>query len=745
MQELRRYSHVRNTVCWIGAGLILSGCFMEESIEEAGVGLETANELSGSVGDGPVVGAKIRVLRNDGELLADLESDFAANYNISFKTKGKYYPLTLEANDGTDMVTFLAPDFKLSSAVLAPGKKTVANINPFTTIALETAGEMPGGRNASNIKDALEIAVVQLNSGLDTLVSTSPMSAKINATNITEIVKASETLGETIRRTRDALLAVGQPATGDTVVQSLGSDLTDSVVDGIGGARADERIAAVSTIAAAQTAIESMRNQLHVNGSDATTLMTSAIENVIAGVPQLTLAELAATENVIRQARIGVIAAEQISPSSEMTELRYAVSNLQPGMLPSAAISVLPQNASQLLDNVLLAVAAGDSSTLDTVNDTARTGGAVSPENGAPTIQGSPATIVSVGAVYGFEPVADDPDGDALAFSISGKPIWANFDSLSGSLSGTPGAADIGPNSSIVISVSDGQYNTSMTAFSITVEQLATNSPPTISGSAQAMVTAGSPYDFTPTTNDADGDTLTFSINNRPVWAGFSSSSGSLTGTPGVEDEGSYGNIVIAVTDGQQTASHAPFSITVVTANSPPQISGSPTISVVAGNVYDFTPTSSDPDGDPITFSVSALPRWANFDPTNGRLFGTPDAGDVGIHGGIVITASDGRDSMSLRPFDISVESIALGSATLTWIPPTENADGSPLTDLAGYKIYWGTAQGNYPNTVTIDNPGISAYVIENLVPGTYEFVTTAINAAGAESDYSNPAIKSIP
>ena len=235
MQELRRYSHVRNTVCWIGAGLILSGCFMEESIEEAGVGLETANELSGSVGDGPVVGAKIRVLRNDGELLADLESDFAANYNISVKTKGKYYPLTLEANDGTDMVTFLAPDFKLSSAVLAPGKKTVANINPFTTIALETAGEMPGGRNASNIKDALEIAVVQLNSGLDTLVSTSPMSAKINATNITEIVKASETLGETIRRTRDALLAVGQPATGDTVVQSLGSDLTDSVVDGIGG------------------------------------------------------------------------------------------------------------------------------------------------------------------------------------------------------------------------------------------------------------------------------------------------------------------------------------------------------------------------------------------------------------------------------------------------------------------------------------------------------------------------------
>ncbi len=202
MGKLQPLSIIRNTVYLLGPTLILSGCFMNEKVEEPGADLESDNELSGSVADGPVVGATIRVLRNDGELLAELESDSAAGYNITVRTKGKYYPLTIEARDGTDMVTSLAPDFEMFSAALEPGKKTVANVNPFTTIALEMTSDMVNGRTSSNIKAALDITVVQLNSGLDTLLSTSPMSTRIDASNITEIIKASETLAETIRRTR---------------------------------------------------------------------------------------------------------------------------------------------------------------------------------------------------------------------------------------------------------------------------------------------------------------------------------------------------------------------------------------------------------------------------------------------------------------------------------------------------------------------------------------------------------------
>jgi hypothetical protein len=84
------------------------------------------------------------------------------------------------------------------------------------------------------------------------------------------------------------------------------------------------------------------------------------------------------------------------------------------------------------------------------------------------------------------------------------------------------------------------------------------------------------------------------------------------------------------------------------------------------------------------------------------------------------------------------VNPVSLGSATLSWAPPTQNADGSPLTDLAGYKIYYGTSAGNYPNQVTINNPGITTYVIDNLQPNTWFFVMTSFNSSNMESDYSN-------
>jgi hypothetical protein len=93
-----------------------------------------------------------------------------------------------------------------------------------------------------------------------------------------------------------------------------------------------------------------------------------------------------------------------------------------------------------------------------------------------------------------------------------------------------------------------------------------------------------------------------------------------------------------------------------------------------------------------------------------------------------------------LDPFNITVTPVTNGAATLSWQPPTQNTDGTPLTDLAGFKIYWGTTPGEYPHSLTVENPGITAYVVENLVPATYYFVATALNTGGAESEASNMA-----
>jgi hypothetical protein len=131
--------------------------------------------------------------------------------------------------------------------------------------------------------------------------------------------------------------------------------------------------------------------------------------------------------------------------------------------------------------------------------------------NSAPTITGTPATKAAVGANYSLTPSAKDDDGDTLAFSIQNKPTWAQFNTATGALTGTPGAEATFAN--IVISVSDGKTSASLPAFSITV---ATAGASAGSGSSSGSSAAPTPVASGPNvalswnvpTETVDGQTL---------------------------------------------------------------------------------------------------------------------------------------------------------------------------------------------------------------------------------------------
>jgi hypothetical protein len=176
--------------------------------------------------------------------------------------------------------------------------------------------------------------------------------------------------------------------------------------------------------------------------------------------------------------------------------------------------------------------------------------------------------------------------------------------------------------------------------------------------------------------------------------------------------------------------------------NTAPTISGSPSTAINIGDIYSFIPVAADADGDGLTFSIENPPVWATFDNTSGELSGQPTLANVGVYTNILIRVSDGTDSAALPAFAISVDQIGTLSTTLTWTAPTQNEDGTELVDLAGYRIYWGTTPGVYTNSATIDTIGTTTYMVQNLSPGTYEFVATAYNTAGVESRYSSPATK---
>lgn len=368
-----------------------------------------------------------------------------------------------------------------------------------------------------------------------------------------------------------------------------------------------------------------------------------------------------------------------------------------------------------------------------------------------PTISGTPPTTDVVGTPYSFTPTASGPSGYTLTFSISGMPAWASFSTATGQLSGTPTTANVGSFANITISVSDGVGQASLAPFTITVSAPAstasTNAPPTISGAPPTAATVGTPYSFTPSASDTDGDTLSFSVQNLPAWASFNTTTGQLSGTPATANIGSFTNITISVSDGTTSASLAPFTLTVsAPPNSAPTISGAPVTAATVGTPYSFTPSASDTDGDALSFSVQNLPAWAIFSIATGTVSGTPTTANVGTYSNIVISVSDGYSSASLAPFSISVSQPASsGTATLTWTAPTTNTNGSALTDLAGYHIYYGTSPSALSTVVDIANPATTTYTVSSLASGTWYFAVNAYTTSGVESSLSNTGSKSVP
>ena len=312
-----------------------------------------------------------------------------------------------------------------------------------------------------------------------------------------------------------------------------------------------------------------------------------------------------------------------------------------------------------------------------------------------------------VGGNYNFTPAASDADNDQLTFSIANKPAWADFDTTDGRVSGTPADTDEGMHSGIEISVSDGNATATLAPFTIEVTAPPpSNSAPTISGTPASTVFAGNNYSFRPTATDADNDPLTFSVTNKPDWASFNSTNGRLHGTPASSDTGVYGGIEISVSDGSETASLGPFSIEVTSpppGNSAPQISGTPASSVEAGVYYNFIPTATDADNDPLSFSIVNKPAWAWFNNSTGQLHGTPDAGSEGVYGGIEIIVSDGSAAASLGPFSIEVTAPPNSAPTISgtpaatadvgvyysFIPTAADADNDPLTFSVVNKPAW--------------------------------------------------------
>jgi hypothetical protein len=186
---------------------------------------------------------------------------------------------------------------------------------------------------------------------------------------------------------------------------------------------------------------------------------------------------------------------------------------------------------------------------------------------------------------------------------------------------------------------------------------------------------------------------------------------------------------------------------------------------VVAGTGYTFQAVASDPEGNRLTFGARNLPAWLGLNSANGILTGTPTAAQVGTYANITISVTDGTSTVSLPPFTITVTAPAAtgsttggsagtttdtstttgtGTATLTWLKPMQNADGTPLTDLAGFIVKYGNSSTALDQRIAVNDPEMTRYTVTNLGRGTWYFTVVSYTVAGVESSHSDVVSKTI-
>jgi Putative Ig domain len=213
--------------------------------------------------------------------------------------------------------------------------------------------------------------------------------------------------------------------------------------------------------------------------------------------------------------------------------------------------------------------------------------------------------------------------------------------------------------------------------------------------------------------------------------------------------------VVVTLLSGCAKVSNAPQGAASLTSspqsNAAPAINGQPQNAVAAGSAYLFRPSASDPDGDDLSYSIQNKPGWAIFSPATGMLTGVPAVADAGIYANIIVSVSDGIATANLPAFSIAVSPIAgapsagTGLATLSWSAPTENTDGSALTDLAGYRVYAGASATSLAVAATLPQAAAPRFTVEGLPAGTWYFAVAAVNSSGVESPLSNIGSKTIP
>jgi hypothetical protein len=383
--------------------------------------------------------------------------------------------------------------------------------------------------------------------------------------------------------------------------------------------------------------------------------------------------------------------------------------------------------------------------------------------NTAPRITSTPATAAAVGARYSYPVQGSDPEGDALAYSLTEAPTGMSIDAASGLVGWTPTAAQLGSHR-VTVRVQDPGGLTASQAYTVTVS--AGNGPPQITSTPVTTATAGAAYRYTVAATDPNADTLAFALTQAPAGMVIQAATGVIDWTPTAGQIGSH-PVTVRAADPAGLAATQTFSVAVAAPNAAPQITSTPVTTATVGAPYAYDVNATDSNGDTLTYSLTQAPGGMTINAGSGLIGWTPSSGQTGSHA-VTVRVADPGGLAATQTFTIVVP-VPNAAPQITSAPVTTAPVGAayqydvdatdPNGDTLTYSltqapsgmtiqagsglINWTPAAaqtGSHAVTARVADPGglAATQSFTVVVPNAPPVITsTAVTAAGVGATYS--------
>jgi RHS repeat-associated protein len=234
-----------------------------------------------------------------------------------------------------------------------------------------------------------------------------------------------------------------------------------------------------------------------------------------------------------------------------------------------------------------------------------------------PTISSAPLTEGAMGQTYVYAVAVANPSRSPLTYSLSVAPSGMQIDAALGVITWTPNSNQVGP-TVVSIQVRNAVGSFSSQTFSIVVSAGAVNRPPVTVSTPSIDAVVGTPYAYTMTSDDPEGGTVTYAVRSAPNGFLIHPSTGVVTWNPVTAEIGTVA-IVLTATDLQGGVAVQSIQIDVRAANRLPTIRSNPNLKVSQGALYQYDVLATDPDREPLFYSLVTAPAGMTID-TWGRI-----------------------------------------------------------------------------------------------------------------------------